>query len=54
MTIHVFQFALLQARSTCDVVGSCSSSFIFNRVKELVNYFLKYLTIDNLLFKMKA
>nr|DAF64740.1 MAG TPA: hypothetical protein [Siphoviridae sp. ct7dP4]DAM42815.1 MAG TPA: hypothetical protein [Caudoviricetes sp.] len=29
MTIHVFQFDLLQARSTCDVVGSCFSSFIF-------------------------
>nr|DAE89277.1 MAG TPA: hypothetical protein [Bacteriophage sp.] len=26
----------------------------FNRVKELVKYFLKYLTINNLLFKMKA
>nr|DAN16450.1 MAG TPA: hypothetical protein [Caudoviricetes sp.] len=27
MTIHVFQFALLQAQSIYDVVGSCLSSF---------------------------
>nr|DAJ39606.1 MAG TPA: hypothetical protein [Caudoviricetes sp.] len=29
MTIHVFQFALLQARSIYDVVGSCDLLLLF-------------------------
>nr|DAZ33815.1 MAG TPA: hypothetical protein [Caudoviricetes sp.] len=29
MTIHVFQFALLQAQSICDVVGSCDLLLLF-------------------------